>query len=186
VRAISCGYECDASPQGDAQMCSVWRAVSWLLSSVEKVKGRRGNRMVSVSVCDSHPIQNIHPRMACGTKIDSVCVSQGTCTHLSHGGTFPHACSFNHSPPCSSYSALVTREALPSSVPLHSAMPLHASRRGSPPSSEDTILRGARKGRTGVRVFRSLGIKLGTLAPPPVTKMHWAHQTRFRTLHSQG
>lgn len=137
-------------------------------------------------MCVLFSLHSKHPR-TCGAKIDSV-YDPVILVYISspHGGTLPHACSFNHSPPCSSYSALVTREAFPSSVPLHSAMPLHASRRGSPPSSEDTILRGARNGRTGVRVFRSLGIRLGTLAPPPVTKMHWDHQNRFGNLDGRG
>jgi hypothetical protein len=94
---------------------------------------------------------------------------------------FPHACSLIHSPPRSRYSSLVTLVDLASSVTLHSAIPFHASNFGSPPSNEETILSGARKGRTGVRALRSRGKKFGILEAPPVTKIHLLHQLGIRT-----
>lgn len=92
---------------------------------------------------------------------------------MHHAAGFPQACSFNHSPPCSSYSCLVTRAAFASSDRLHSAIPFQASKRGLPPSRLVTILSGARNGKTGVSVFRSRGMRLGMRDEPPVTKMHY-------------
>lgn len=90
----------------------------------------------------------------------------------SKGGVLPQACSLSHSMPFSSYSARVTAACLASAVLLHSAIPFQASRRGSPPSRDDTILSGARKGKSGVSELRKRGSKLSIEADPPVTKMH--------------